>query len=85
MIMRDIKESYFNDDESPMFLSPNAERDYRKSKEEYIKIKERYEKFNRVFNAYYKLLKEGRKRLDEIKQIGKNKETKDRIIKQMNM
>lgn len=81
--MRDIKERYFNDDESPMFLSPNAERDYRKSKEEYIKNKERYEKFNRVFNAYYKVLKEGRKRLDEIKQIGK--ETKNRTINEMNM
>ena len=73
MIMRDIKESYFNDDDSPMFLSPNAERDYRKSKEEYIKNKERYEKFEREFNTYYKVLKEGRKRLNEIKQIGKNK------------
>lgn len=74
MIMRDIKESYFNDDDSPMFLSPNAERDYRKSKEEYIKNKERCEKFEREFNTYYKVLKEGRKRLNEIKQIGKNKE-----------
>lgn len=76
--MKDIKERYFKDDDSPMFLSPNAERDYRKSKKEYIKNKEQYEKFDREFNAYYKVLNEGRKRLDEIKQIGKNKETKDR-------
>ena len=83
MIMRDIKESYFNDDDSPMFLSPNAERDYRKSKEEYQKHKERYEKVEREFNAYFKVLDEGRKRLDEIKQIGK--ETKNRTINEMNM
>lgn len=84
--MRDIKERYFNDtddDESLMFLSPNAERDYRKSKEEYKKHKKQYEKFEREFNAYYKALKEGRKRLDEIKQIGK--ETKNRTINEMNM
>ena len=36
--MKDIKERYFNDDYSPMFLSPNAERDYRKTKKEYEKI-----------------------------------------------
>lgn len=71
--MKDIKERYFKDDDSPMFLSPNAERDYRKSKKEYIKNKEQYEKFERKINAYYNTLKEGRKRLDEIKQIGKNK------------
>ena len=69
--MKDIKERYFNDDESPMFLSPNAERDYRESKKEYLKNKERYEKFDKEFNAYYKILKEGRKQLDEIKHIGK--------------
>ena len=63
--MKDIKERYFNDD-SPIFLSPNAERDYRKTKKE-------YEKIEREFNAYYKVLNEGRKLLDEIKQIGKNK------------
>nr|DAK15750.1 MAG TPA: hypothetical protein [Ackermannviridae sp.] len=69
--MKDIKKRYFKDDDSPMYLNPNAERDYRKSKEEYIKNKERYEKFYKEFNAYYNTLMEGRKRLDEIKQIGK--------------
>lgn len=76
--MKDIKEKYFKDDVSPMFLSPNAERDYRESKKEYIKNKERYEKFDKELMVYYKVLNEGKKRLDEIKQIGKNKETKDR-------
>lgn len=66
MIMKDIKERYFNDDDSPMFLSPNAERDYRKTKKE-------YEKIEREFNAYYNVLKEWKKQLDEIKQIGINK------------
>ena len=37
--MKDIKERYFNDD-SPIFLSPNAERDYRKTKKEYEKLRE---------------------------------------------
>ena len=68
--MRDITERYLNslngiDDESPMFLSPNAERDYRKS------IKE-YKKHSKETMAFYNTLKEGLKRLDEIKQIGKN-------------
>lgn len=76
--MKDIKEKYFKDDESPMFLSPNAEKDYRKSKEEFIKNKEWYEKITKEVMAYYFTLNEGLKRLDKIKQIGKNKETKDR-------
>lgn len=76
--MKDIKERYFKDDDYPMFLSPNAERDYRKSKEEYIKNKESYEKCYKEIMAYYKVLNEGKKRLDEIKQIGKEKETKER-------
>lgn len=69
--MRDITERYLNslngiDDESPLFLSPNAERDYRES------IKE-YKKHKKEFIVFYNTLKEGLKRLDEIKQIGKNK------------
>ncbi len=75
--MKDITERYLNslngiDDDSPLFLSPNAERDYRKSKKEYIKNKEQYEKCYKEIMAYYNILNEGRKRLDEIKQIGKN-------------
>lgn len=62
--MKDIKERYFKDDDSPMFLSSNAERDYRKS------IKE-YKKHRKETMAFYNTLKEGLKRLDEIKQIGK--------------
>lgn len=77
--MRDLKERFLNalngidddDDDSPMFLSPNAERDYRESKKEYKKRKEQYEKINRELNAYFNTLNEGRKRLDEIKHIGK--------------
>lgn len=66
--MRDITERYLNslngiDDESPLFLSPNAERDYRKS------IKE-YKKHRKETMAFYNTLKEGLKRLDEIKQMG---------------
>lgn len=66
--MRDITERYLNslngiDDESPLFLSPNAERDYRES------IKE-YKKHRKETMAFYKTLKEGLKRLDEIKQMG---------------
>jgi hypothetical protein len=66
--MRDITERYLNslngiDDESPLFLSPNAERDYRES------IKE-YKKHKKEFIVFYNTLKEGLKRLDEIKQIG---------------
>ena len=69
--MRDITERYLNslngiDDESPLFLSPNAERDYRES------IKE-YKKHKKEFIVFYNTIKEGLKRLDEIKQIGKNK------------
>ena len=69
--MRDITERYLNslngiDDESPLFLSPNAERDYRES------IKE-YKKHKKEFIVFYNTLKEGLERLDEIKQIGKNK------------
>lgn len=67
--MRDITERYLNslngiDDDSPLFLSPNAERDYRES------IKE-YKKHKKEFIVFYNTLKEGLKRLDEIKQIGK--------------
>lgn len=66
--MRAITERYLNslngiDDESPLFLSPNAERDYRES------IKE-YKKHKKEFIVFYNTLKEGLKRLDEIKQIG---------------
>lgn len=69
--MRDITERYLNslngiDDDSPLFLSPNAERDYRKS------IKE-YKKHRKETMMFYNTLKEGLERLDEIKQIGKNK------------
>ena len=74
--MRDITERYLSDidgDDSPMFLSPNAERDYRESRKEYKKHKDRYEKFEKEIMAYYNTLKEGLERLDEIKQIGKNK------------
>lgn len=68
--MRDITERYLNslngiDDDSPLFLSPNAERDYRKS------IKE-YKKHRKETMMFYNTLKEGLERLDEIKQIGKN-------------
>ena len=67
--MRDITERYLNslngiDDDSPMFLSPNAERDYRES------IKE-FKKHEKEFIVFYNTLKEGLERLDEIKQIGK--------------
>lgn len=67
--MRDIKERYLNDkyDESPMFLSPNAERDYRESKKE-------FKKHEKEFIAYYNVLKEGLKRLNQIREIGNNKE-----------
>lgn len=73
--MRDIQERYFKDmdDESPRFLSPNAERDYRESIKEYKKHKKDYEKFEKEFMAYYNTLQEGLKRLDKIKQIGRNK------------
>lgn len=66
--MRDIKERYLNDmdDDTPLFLSPNAERDYRES------IKE-YKKHRKETMAFYNTLKEGLERLDEIKQMGKNK------------
>lgn len=69
--MRDITERYLNslngiDDDSPLFLSPNAERDYRES------IKE-FKKHEKEFIVFYNTLKEGLERLDEIKQIGKNK------------
>ena len=64
--MKDIKERYFKDDDSPMFLSPNAERDYRKSKEE-------YKKHRKEFVVFYNTLKEGLNRLDEIKQMGRDK------------
>jgi len=63
--MKDIKERYFKDDDSPMFLSPNAERDYRKS----IKV---YKKHRKETMVFYNTLKEGLERLDEIKQMGKN-------------
>lgn len=67
--MRDITESYLNslngiDDDSPLFLSPNAEREYRES------IKE-YKKHRKETMAFYNTLKEGLKQLDEIKQMGK--------------
>lgn len=67
--MRDITERYLNslngiDDESPLFLSPNAEREYREN------IKE-YKKHKKEFIVFYNTLKEGLERLDEIKQIGK--------------
>lgn len=67
--MRDIKERYLNDtdDDSPLFLSPNAERDYRESKKE-------FKKHEKEFKAYYNVLKEGLKRLNEIREIGNNKE-----------
>jgi hypothetical protein len=69
--MRDITERYLNslngiDDDSPLFLSPNAEREYRESINE-------YKKHRKETMAFYNTLKEGLKRLDEIKQIGKNK------------
>lgn len=64
--MKDIKERYFKDDDSPLFLSPNAEREYREN------IKE-YKKHRKETMAFYNTLKEGLERLDEIKQIGKNK------------
>lgn len=65
--MRDIKERYLNDmdDDTPLFLSPNAEREYRES------IKE-YKKHRKETMAFYNTLKEGLKQLDEIKQMGKN-------------
>ena len=68
--MRDITERYLNslngiDDDSPLFLSPNAERKYRES------IKE-YKKHRKETMAFYNTLKEGLERLDEIKQMGKN-------------
>lgn len=69
--MRDITKRYLNslngiDDDSPLFLSPNAERDYRES------IKE-YKIHRKEIMAFYNTLKEGLERLDEIKQMGKNK------------